>query len=114
MVLLGSRGETTSAPVQNVQVVQSVPALTSQSAFQPSPLKARSSPHLSKRVPALTSVLPRDAGEDKGGGLNDWNFLNELNACQGTDLLPRSGELGSRSPLCVNNLGSVTDRRSMS
>jgi hypothetical protein len=23
--------------------------------------------------------LPRDAGEDAGGGLNDWNFLNDWN-----------------------------------
>jgi hypothetical protein len=30
----------------------------------------------------LTSrfLLPRDAGEDQGGGLNDWNFLNDLNS----------------------------------
>ena len=27
-----------------------------------------------------TSFLPRVAGEDEGGGLNDLNFLNELNS----------------------------------
>ena len=53
MTLCGSTGETTSALVQNVQVVQG--------------------------VPAPISVLPRNAGEDEGGGLNDWNFLNEWN-----------------------------------
>ena len=26
-----------------------------------------------------TSVLPRDAGEDEGEGLNGLNFLNDLN-----------------------------------
>jgi hypothetical protein len=30
-------------------------------------------------VQAPTSFLPRVAGEDEGGGLNDWNFLNDLN-----------------------------------
>ena len=30
-------------------------------------------------VQAPTSVLPRDAGEDAGGGWNDWNSLNEWN-----------------------------------
>jgi len=43
---------TLCALVQNVQVVQS--------------------------VQALTSVLLHVAG-DEGGGLNDWNFLNQLN-----------------------------------
>jgi hypothetical protein len=28
---------------------------------------------------APISFLPRVAGEDEGGGLNDWNFLNEWN-----------------------------------
>lgn len=27
--------------------------------------------------------LPRDAGEDEGGGLNDWNDWNDLNGCHG-------------------------------
>ena len=27
----------------------------------------------------LPLVLPRDAGEDEGGGLNGLNFLNDLN-----------------------------------
>jgi len=31
-------------------------------------------------VPTTTSCLPRDAGEDEGEGLNDWNDLNGLNA----------------------------------
>ncbi len=38
------------------------------------------------------AALPRDAGEDKGGGLNDLNFLNELNECQGSDLTSLPGE----------------------
>jgi hypothetical protein len=37
-----------------------------------------------KPPPRITSgagslVLPRDAGEDEGGGFNDLNFLNDLN-----------------------------------
>jgi hypothetical protein len=30
-------------------------------------------------VQTPTYFLPRDAGEDEGGGLNDWNELNDLN-----------------------------------
>jgi hypothetical protein len=40
----------------------------------------RSNPHLCKRdMVYTTSVLPRDAGEDEGGGLIDLNGLNGLN-----------------------------------
>jgi hypothetical protein len=28
----------------------------------------------------MTLRHSRDAGEDEGGGLNDWNYLNELNS----------------------------------
>jgi hypothetical protein len=66
VTLCQSRGKSTSASVQDVQVVQ-----------------------------ALTSVLPRDAGEDEGGGLNDLNFLNELNAYQATGPWPHAGEFAS-------------------
>jgi hypothetical protein len=33
-----------------------------------------------RSVQTSTSFLPRDAGEDEGGGLNDWNDWNDLNA----------------------------------
>jgi hypothetical protein len=68
MTLCRSRGGATNARVPNVQAVQS--------------------------VQALTSVLPRDAGEDAGGGLNDLNFLNELNP----------GKTGSFPSLCRTHL----------
>src|SRR5512134_2631991 len=35
-----------------------------------------------RSVQTLTSFLPRDAGEDEGGGLNDLNGLNVLNEQQ--------------------------------
>ena len=50
-----------------------------------------------QNVQAPTCVLPRDAGEDEGGGLNDLNLLNALNAYRGTGLLPRFEKLASRT-----------------
>jgi hypothetical protein len=38
-----------------------------------------------RSVQSPTSFLPRDAGEDKGGGLNDWNILNGLNTFCGAN-----------------------------
>ena len=70
MKCVDREGELISARVQNVSVVQS--------------------------VPAPTSVLSRDAGEEKGGGLNDCNFWNELNACR-ADALPRPAGVVSRT-----------------
>ncbi len=61
------RSKAIGAPGQNVQAAQIVQAPTL------------------RQAQGRLSVLPRDAGEDKGGGLNDWNFLNELNACRGAD-----------------------------
>ena len=34
-------------------------------------------------VPTPTSLLPRDAGEDKSGGSNDWNDWNRWNSWNG-------------------------------
>src|SRR4029434_5390055 len=53
-----------SLQVQKVQVVQ--------------PLRG-ACPERSRRVQSPTSVLPRDAGQDVGGGLIGLNFLNDLN-----------------------------------
>ena len=36
---------------------------------------------------------PADAGEDEGGGLNDWNFLNELNTRIEYSPMPARGEV---------------------
>jgi hypothetical protein len=33
-----------------------------------------------KMFKPLPRSSPADAGEEEGGGLNDWNFLNDLNA----------------------------------
>ncbi len=54
MILCGSTGEMIGVLVQNVQAAQ-----------------------------APISFLPRVAGEDEGGGLNDWNFWNEWNELLG-------------------------------
>lgn len=57
MMVYETTGETMNLLVQDVQGVQ--------------PLRS---------VQAPTSVLPRVAGEDEGGGWNDLNLLNDWNA----------------------------------
>ena len=46
---------------------------------------SRSSPHLPSKL--LRVFLPRDAGEDEGGGLNDLNDWNVLNGSEATNLM---------------------------
>jgi hypothetical protein len=62
--------------VPNVQAVQSQPEADPPSAEL-----------LHAPFNSPTSFLPRVAGEDEGGGLNDWNGLNVLNGHGMTDLL---------------------------
>ena len=45
----------------------------------------------------------RVAGEDERGGLNDWNFLNELNACEG--LLPSLRKARTLLPSSTSRCG---------
>jgi hypothetical protein len=66
---------------------------------------SRSKRSIRSKVQALTSVLPRVAGEDEGGGLNGLNFLNELNYAEGVAYCLRSGGLVPRPLSHANNPG---------
>jgi maleate cis-trans isomerase len=61
---------------------------------------------LVQAVQALTSFLPRDAGEDKGGGLNELDFLNELSGFSGKPV-----DTQARIGLIIPSGNTLTERQ---